>query len=158
MSAQPAYSPQYSAYPRSIEQTSRPGSISVIHGNKPKHEAKGFATSPWKLFALGILAICLCTVLGVISLNLSAAAVSTSMDSQTLSSQIEEAKTEGTALEVTESLLSNPTRVRQQAEKLGMATDANAQVIDMEKDVVCTDDAGNLSLSASIETAIEQNK
>ena len=49
--------------------------------------------------------------------------------------------------------LSNPTKVKQQAGKLGMAAPETTGVITLDKDVVATDESGALSLSKSVAIA-----
>ena len=100
-----------------------------------------------------IIVMAVLALVGIASLTLSAATVTTSMQSQALSSQIDDARAQGSSLEVTQSLLSNSTRVRMQAEKLGMAAPADGGTINRPEDVVSTNDDGSLSLSRSVETA-----
>ena len=77
---------------------------------------------------------------------IASATVATSMQSQQLSSQIDEARSSGSNLEVLQSSLSNPTSVK-------MVAPETVGVIDLGTDVVATDDAGNLSLSKSVQIA-----
>ena len=110
----------------------------------------------WSLIGMlkaAIIVMAVLALVGIASLTLSAATVTTSMQSQALSSQIDDARAQGSSLEVTQSLLSNSTRVRMQAEKLGMAAPAEVGTINMPEDVVSTNDDGSLSLSRSVETA-----
>ena len=139
MSAQPAYS----LYPeRAVERAPRTR-ISVVPGQRTRSAAPASTVTPGLVLKAAIIA----------SLTLSAATVTTSMQSQALSSQIDDARAQGSSLEVTQSLLSNSTRVRMQAEKLGMAAPAEVGTINMPEDVVSTNDDGSLSLSRSVETA-----
>ena len=81
------------------------------------------------------------------------ASVATSMQSQQLSNQIDEARSSGSNLEVLQSSLSNPTSVKTKATGLKMVAPETVGVIDLGTDVVATDDAGNLSLSKSVQIA-----
>ena len=133
MSAQPAYS----LYPQRVPESRPRTRISVVPGQRSRTtSAPASAITP-----------------ALARLGLAAATVTTSMQSQELSSQIDDARATGSSLEVTQSLLSNSSRVRSQAEKLGMAAPAEVGTITMPEDVVSTNDDGSLSLSRSVETA-----
>ena len=91
--------------------------------------------------------------MGFVRIGLMSATISTTMQSSELTSQISDARSSGAALEVSQSTLSNPTKVKQQANKLGMAAPETTGVIDLGKDVVATDESGALSLSKSVAIA-----
>ena len=149
MSAQPAYS----LYPeRAVERAPRTR-ISVVPGQRTRSAAPASTVTPGLGLKAAIIVRAVLALVGIASLTLSAATVTTSMQSQALSSQIDDARAQGSSLEVTQSLLSNSTRVRMQAEKLGMAAPAEVGTINMPEDVVSTNDDGSLSLSRSVETA-----
>ena len=82
---------------------------------------------------------------------LSSAAVSTALEAREISSQIDDARSSGSKLEVALSSLSNPSYVKQEAAALGMfAPDPDAVLkIDLSDDVVVTDSSGALLLSGS---------
>ncbi len=148
MGAQPAYYP----YPnRAPERTSRER-IRVVPGRQAAKSASDEIT-PALVMVVALAVFALFAVLSFACLGLHAATVSTSIQSQALSNQIDEARAEGTSLEVAQSLLSNPTRVRQQAEKLGMSAPESVGSIVLAADVVCTDSEGALSLSDSVKSA-----
>ena len=100
----------------------------------------GTRSTPFVLFA----------VIGFARVAISAATVTTSIESQQLAGQINDARTEGSDLEVTQSMLSNPTRIKAEAAALGIGAAADVENIDLSGDVVVTDEAGNLSLSGSV--------
>ena len=79
--------------------------------------------------------------------------MATSVQSQQLESQISDARASGNNLEVQQSSLSNPTRVKAEASRLKMAAPESVGIIDLGTDVVATDEAGNLSLSKSVQIA-----
>ncbi len=150
MSAQPAY---YSYPNRAPERISRER-IRVVPGRRPAKSTSDEIT-PGLVMVVALAVFALFAILSFACLGLHAATVSTSIQSQELSNQIDDARAEGTSLEVTQSLLSNPTRVRQQAEKLGMSAPESVGSIVLSADVVCTDSEGALSLSESVKTAGE---
>ena len=157
MSAAPAYSsyaqqaPQRYAQPtyRDFESFERTPDISVVEGRGAKNKSAAESA----LFFAKITAI----VMGLIALVccarvfLSSMAVSTALESREISSQIDDARSSGSRLEVALSSLSNPSYVKQEAAALGMfAPDPQAVLkIDLSDDVVATDASGNLSLSGS---------
>lgn len=150
MSAEPAYAYRPARAP---ERAPRPA-ISVVRG---RQRAASAGASPSLVLAVKIAAVVLValTCMAFARVALSAATVATSMESQELSSRIDEARSTGTSLEVSESVLANPTRVRQEAERLGMAAPAEVGTIALEPDVVVTDENGALSLSGSIDAAAQ---
>ena len=142
MSAQPAYS----QYPeRSFERAPRER-IDVVVGRGSRTQAP--TLSPGIVFLAKMAAVVLVAVALVASATLSA-----TMQANELSQQIGDARSQGAQLEVSQSALSNPTTVKQRAGKLGMAAPESSGVIELEEDVVATDDSGALSLSQSVENA-----
>ena len=151
MSAAPAYSyyPER-AFERAPERSPRTR-INVVPGRKTQ--------TPTLPASVVFLAKAVAVVLVVVSLvafvriGLAAATVTTSKESQALSSQIDEARSNGAALEVQQSSLANPTRVKKEASKLKMAAPETVGTINLGKDVVVTNDDGSLSLSKSVAAA-----
>lgn len=152
MGAAPAYSYFPERAPERIERAPRTR-ISVVPGQGPRTQ------SPTLPSSLVFLAKAVAVVLVVVSLvafariALSSATVATSVQAQELSSQIDEARSSGASLEVSQSLLTNPAYLKQQAAGLGMAAPATIDTIDLGTDVVAYDGAGNLSLSKSVALA-----
>jgi cell division protein FtsL len=144
MSAQPAYM----MYPERVQERPTRERISVVPGSRTARAPQ--AVTPVLVLKIVLPVMIALMLVAVSYLFISAATVKTSMQAQALSSQIDEARSTGTSLEVTESLLSNPTRVRQQAEALGMSAPSEVGSISMAADVVVTDESGSLSLSGSV--------
>lgn len=152
MSAAPAYSSYAQPAYRDFETFERPGfapDISVVEGagarNRSAAEAAVFFAKITAVVMVIIALVC-CT-----RVFLSSMAVSTALESREISSQIDEARSSGSKLEVALSSLTNPSYVKQEAAALGMsAPDPDAVLkIDLSDDVVVTDAAGALSLSGS---------
>ena len=80
---------------------------------------------------------------------LDSASVSLSMQSQTVHTELSAIRHEGSLLEVEVSALSNPTRIQEAANAMGMISPANATIVKLGEDVVVTNAAGNLSLAGS---------
>lgn len=153
MGAAPAYSYYPERAPQRAPQRAPRTRISVVPGQGPRTQAPSLPSS------VVLLATAVAVVLVVVSLvafariTLSSATVATSVQAQELSSQIDDARSSGASLEVSQSLLTNPTYLKQQAAGLGMAAPEAVETIDVGVDVVACDDAGNLSLSKSVALA-----
>lgn len=148
MSAQPAVT-----YPERSPRTSEPR-VRVVRGARPAR-SQAPALPANALFIAKVIAVALVVLaaVGFVRVALSAAAVSTSVSSQQLSNQISDARSEGASLEVAQSTLSNPQRVRQQASALGMVAATEVGTIVLPQDIVATADDGSLSLSESVARA-----
>lgn len=85
-----------------------------------------------------------------VRVGLSAASITTSIEANKLSTQIENARSYGSDLEVQQSRLSNSTHIRVEAASLGVTPPEKTVAVVLGADVVATDEAGNLSLSGSI--------
>lgn len=89
-------------------------------------------------------------------LALTSVTVATAIENQDISNAIDAARTEGSALEIEQSKLSTPTRIKESATDMGMAAPSRTMMIDLSGDVVVTDQAGNLSLSGSVAAAAQK--
>mgnify|MGYP007042234648 CR=1 FL=1 len=121
----------------------------------PRHPHADPHASVERLFLAKAAAVVLLVVslVGFARIGLMSATISTTMQSSQLTSQISDARSSGAALEVSQSTLSNPTKVKQQAGKAGHGRPRDHGVITLDKDVVATDESGALSLSKSVARA-----
>ena len=127
-------------------------SISVVPGAGRRAQTQtGLAPA-----ALTLAKVCavVCIVLALIAVArvaITSAAASCALETREISHNIEDARSEGSELEVAQSVLSNPTRIKTQAQAMGMMppTPEYSEQITLPEDIVATDEAGNLSLSAS---------
>lgn len=101
----------------------------------------------YKVFA-GVLAFVL--LLGLASVSLIAGNSVEMQKAEATQSQINEAREEAHALEVKLGALSNPTRIKGEAENLGMTSASDVVKINLSKDVVVLDDNGSLALAGSL--------
>ena len=149
MSAAHAYAPVVERAPERSRRPDRRASVSVVRGQGADAQARQSASA--LVFAAKVAAcvVVVLAILGFVRVTLSSATVATALETQELTSQIDVARSEGSKLEVQQSSLANPTRVRIVASSLGMAAPASTSVIDLSGDVVVTDEAGNRSLSGS---------
>ena len=116
-------------------------SISVVPGAGRRAQSEGCAV--------------ICIVIALIArarVAITSAAASCALETRSLQTSIETARAEGNELEVSQSVLANPSRIKAQATALGMAAPAPeySEQITLSPDIVATDGAGSLSLSESV--------
>ncbi|HIW76124.1 MULTISPECIES: cell division protein FtsL [Gordonibacter] len=148
--AAPAFS--YS-YPERIPERPLRPRVSVMPGTGTRESTHAMPTTVVLLAKAAAVILVAVALLCCARIALASAAVSTSLQAQQLENQIDEARSTGSNLEVKQSTLSNPTRVKGEAGRLNMAAPESVGVIDLGVDVVAYDAAGNLSLSKSVQIA-----
>ncbi len=123
-------------------------SISVVPGAGRRAQSEGISTA-----ALSLAKACavICIVIALIAMArvaITSAAASCALETRSLQTSIETARAEGNELEVSQSVLANPSRIT----ALGMAAPAPeySEQITLAPDIVATDGAGSLSLSESV--------
>lgn len=149
MSAQPAYS--YSA-PESTPSLPLSPKVHVTPGKKAQ-EAPGI--KPSSLIAIFATVLVVFALISCMRVYFTSQAVLSSQESAQWETTIQNARSVGAQLEVSRSNLSDPERINLQAVDLGMVVPEEIGTIVMEDDVVVLDDSGALSLSGSLDTAIE---
>lgn len=145
--------PAYSYYPERAPERSPRERISVVPGRGTRTQTPTLPSNVVFLAKAAAVVLLVVSLVGFARIGLMSATISTAMQSSQLTSQISDARSSGAALEVSQSTLSNPTKVKQQAGKLGMAAPETTGVITLDKDVVATDESGALSLSKSVAIA-----
>lgn len=145
--------PAYSYYPERAPERSPRERISVVPGRGTRTQTPTLPSNVVFLAKAAAVVLLVVSLVGFARSGLMSATISTTMQSSQLTSQISDARSSGAALEVSQSTLSNPTKVKQQAGKLGMAAPETTGVITLDKDVVATDESGALSLSKSVAIA-----
>lgn len=132
--------------------------IAVVPGAGRAAEPAGLPQHLLTLAKLCAVAAILVALVAVVRVGLTAAAAATALETKEIVANIDDARAQGSELEVNQSVLSNPTRIRAQAQSLGMAapTDEFSDQVILPDDVVATDAAGNLSLSESTKALIRQ--
>ena len=145
--------PAYSYYPERAPERSPRERISVVPGRGTRTQTPTLPSNVVFLGKAAAVVLLVVSLVGFARIGLMSATISTTMQSSQLTSQISDARSSGAALEVSQSTLSNPTKVKQQAGKLGMAAPETTGVITLDKDVVATDESGALSLSKSVAIA-----
>lgn len=148
MSAQPAYSRNFERAP---ERAPRRPRIEVVPGRK--NQVETLSPAIVRLAKCVAVALVVLTLVGFARIGLVAAAVSVEQESKSYDTLIDTARSEGSSLEVAQSTLSNPSRIKSEASALGMSAPETSSKIFLSADVVVTDEAGNLSLSQSLAQA-----
>ena len=129
----------------------RSNRIDVVPGGAREERT---ASSGAILFArVLVILIVAFALIGCVRISLSSATVAAAMEANAIEDQISDARDTGSQLEVTQSSLANPTRVKRDAIANGMHAPASASFIDISGDIVVKDDAGRLSLSGSVDAA-----
>lgn len=153
MSAAPAYS----FYPeRAVERVPERAPrerIRVVPGRGPQTQSPALPSGVVTLAKVVAVALIIVALAAFARITLASAAVSTSVEAQQLSAQISEARSSGAQLEVSESLMTSPTRLKAEAKGIGMVAPTSIETITLDTDVVTCDTAGNLSLSKSVAVA-----
>ena len=145
--------PAYSYYPERAPERSPRERISVVPGRGTRTQTPTLPSNVVLLAKAAAVVLLVVSLVGFARIGLMSATISTTMQSSQLTSQISDARSSGAALEVSQRTLSNPTKVKQQAGKLGMAAPETTGVITLDKAVVATDESGALSLSKSVAIA-----
>ena len=140
---EPAFDPAYESEERS--------NISVLRGRGAHAREQGLPQAVITLAVAAAAILVVIALLGFVRVTLSSATIETAKETRALSSQISIARAEGSTLEVAHSTLSNPIRIREMASALGMAAPSNVTYINFGRDIVATDEAGNLSLSGTMD-------
>ena len=148
MSAVPAYS--YPQPRRQPQRAPRP-QVRAIPGGGRRTQEQGVSNQALTLVKVAAAALIAFALVCCVRVALSAATVTTAMESQELSQQIAQVREQGNALEVTHSTLANPSHVKMAAAGMGMIAPETTEYLDLG--VVATDEAGNLSLTQSLERA-----
>ena len=148
----PAY-----AYPRrSYEQApTRTPDIHVVPGRGRETSDGTLPASAVTLAKVAAVLLLLFALIGIVRIVLASAAVSTAVETEAVAAQIETARSTGKDLEVRESHLSNPVYLKGEATELNMQAAENTQIMTLSKDVVVCDEAGRLSLSASLKSVAQ---
>ncbi|WP_165044393.1 MULTISPECIES: cell division protein FtsL [unclassified Adlercreutzia] len=126
--------------------------IDVVPGRRA-HTTHPVPQQSSAVFVAKVVAVVLLVVavMGIARIALTTATVTTSIQSQELSSQIEDARSNGVALEASQTVLASSTRVKNMATGLGMAAPTSVENLTLPEDVVATDANGALSLSKSLD-------
>ena len=124
----------------------------VRTGGAPQQE-----TRPSLIPTIGKLAAVVIVVVAALCfarIALTNAAVTTLIESDTLSAQIEQARSSGVGLEMEQSVLSSPTAINSAVKRLGMAAPGEVTTINLDPDIVAYDANGTLSLSDSVKNVV----
>lgn len=91
--------------------------------------------------------------IGVGRIALANATVVEAMQARDIKNNMEDMRSSISDMQVEQSALSNPARIKSEAEALGMASPVTSNVLDLSGDVVATGENGELSLTESLVAA-----
>lgn len=125
--------------------------ISVVPGRGTRPEPAGLPAGALALAKIAAAVLVALALVAVARVAITSAAAACALETKAIEQDIDEARAQGNDLEVSQSVLSNPARIKNKAESLGMAapTAEYTDHIVLPEDVVSVDDEGRLSLSES---------
>lgn len=120
---------------------------------------KAQAASPSYAFAMKAAKVALVVIvafagIGFGRISLASATVTEAMQARDIKNSMEDMRSSISDMQVEQSALSNPARIKSEAESLGMVSPATTNVLDLSGDVVVTGSNGELSLTESIRAAV----
>lgn len=130
--------------------------IDVVPGGRSKEAGNPAHALAVNIAKLMVGALCIFAIVGFARVSLSAATVAEALQEREVTSLLEDARSSISELEVAQSSLSNPTRIKAQAAALGMAPATDVGVLDIKADIVAVDSDGALSLTASMDAKADQ--
>lgn len=148
MAQRPAYNYGSTARKLAREQEANTRAIHVAPGGAREERP---ASSAAILFArVLVILIVAFALIGCVRISLASATVTAAMEANQIDDLIGDARDYGAQLEVTQSSLANPTRVKRDALANGMRSPSTSTFIDISGDVVVRDGSGKLSLSGTV--------
>lgn len=140
------------ASPDYAPRAQRPEVRAIRGGSHAASPQPSLLATAAKMAAVFIVVV---AALSFVRIMLTSEAVTTMIKSDALSTQITAARAAGTALEMEQSVLSNPAAVKEQAGKMAMAAPAETGSIALAPDVVDIENGDTLSLSGTIKNVVE---
>lgn len=149
--AAPAY--RYNAYPEYVEQGFSASDVRAMRtgGGRDAQPQSSLLVTIGKLAAIVIVVV---AVLSFARIALTNAAVTTMIESDTISAQIAEARTAGVELEMKQSTLTSPAAINSAAKRLHMESPGALGTIVLDPDVVAYSEDEGLSLSESVKNVV----
>lgn len=141
---------RYDTYPDYAPSPARPD-VRVVRGGASEEKPKSLFVTAATMLAVVMVVF---TVLCFARIVLTNETVTTLIQSDSLSSQIAEARSTGVSLEMEQSVLSNPSAIKASAKSLGMTTPAEVGTIALTPDVVAVNGDGQLSLSDTVKNVV----
>lgn len=143
---------------RSSTKTShaRGANVDVMPGGNAK-----VVRTPAQAFALHIAKITLAIVVviagvGFCRISLASATVNSALQARQINKNMEEMRSSINDMQVEQSSLSNPVRIKNEAESLGMSSPSTIHVLDLSGDLVQKEKNGDLSLTGTINAIASQ--
>lgn len=147
LSAYPAYIPDSTA--RVLEQAPRTP-FEVLPGGRAGKRQQADINPIVSIAKLVLVFVIVFAVIGAVRITLSSSTVASALEAKRIENEISLARSNASELEVIQSTLSNPSRIKSEAVSIGMASPATTAYMDMSGDIVVKDADGNLSLTGSM--------
>lgn len=106
------------------------------------------------LARMAAIVLAVVALLGFARIALTNAAVATMIESDSITAQIDEARTSGVSMEMDQSVMTSPTAIKNAAKRLGMSEPGEVGTLVLDPDIVVLDEQGSLSLSGSVKSAV----
>lgn len=107
------------------------------------------------LIKMAAIVIVVAAALSFMRIMLTSNTVVTMIENDAISSQISEVRSQGTALEMEQSVLTTPAAIRAQAKRLNMTAPSSIMTITLKPDIVAIENGDTLSLSGTIKNVVE---
>lgn len=120
------------------------------------------ARTPAQQFALNVAKVTLALIVlfagvGFCRISLASATINSALEARQINKNMEDVRSSINDKQVEQSSLSNPVRIKNEAESLGMSSPATIQVLDLTGDVVQKEKNGDLSLTGTINAVAKQS-
>lgn len=125
----------------------------VVPGGAPEQKAQAVSSVVAKAVRVLAIVVAVFAVVGAIRITFDSLTIGAALEYNQISNDIDAARKEGNALELEKSMLSNPGRIKSEAQGIGMSAPEQTTYMDLSGDIVVTDEAGSLSLSGSMAAA-----
>lgn len=121
----------------------------VVGGNTAKAYSPAHATALRAAKAVLVIIVAFAGI-GFGRISLASATVTEALEARDVRNNLEEVRSSINDMQVEQSTLSNPARIKSEAEALGMSSPSVTHVLDLTGDLVMTEENGALSLTGSI--------
>jgi len=150
----PAY--RTSAFPERSTRRTRRTPVRAVPGtrNRTREKTQDKQVSLVLLARLAAVVLVVLAVASCMRIAITSATVNVLIESDTISSEITQARSAGTGLEMEQSVLTSQPALNAAAKKLGMSAPWEVGLIELGEDVVATDAAGNIVLSDTVKNLV----
>ena len=131
--------------------------VKVRPGGQKGVKGYGFKINVRRVVVTVYVIVCLFFIATAVRLSLYSQSVNLSLETNNISNEIKNAYGETSSLGIERSSAENSTKIKEEAGKLGMSRQLNADSINLKPDVITLDSEGRLSVAQSIMKAGQNN-